>query len=59
MPELSLETWHETIKSIAEDGDFLLLVLDNGGVLTANAVVLAGDENGQFVIAELGLDRNK
>ena len=58
-PEPSLEMWHEPIKSIAEDGDVLLFVLDNGEVLTATTAALAGDEDRQFVIAELGLDRNK
>ena len=55
----SLETWHETIKSVAEDGYVLLFVLDDGEVLTTAEAVLAGDEDGQFVIAELGLDRKK
>ena len=58
-PEPSLEMWHEPIKSIAEDGDVLLFVFDDGEVLTTATAVLAGDEDGQFVIAELGLDRKK
>ena len=49
----------ETIKSVAEDVYVLLFVLDDGKVLTTAAAVLAGDEDGQFVIAELGLDRKK
>ena len=58
-PKPSLETWHKTIKSVAEDGDVLLLVFDDGEVLTTATAVLAGDEDGQFVIAKLGLDRKK